>query len=101
MTEIDVPYKGGQSEVVPALLGGHVNMASALYPSVTEFVRAGKLRLLMYYSDQRYPDSPNVPAAAELGYRDAVLPAYTGLYIHRNTPERYQKNTFRCLQKDL
>ena len=91
VTTIDVPYKGGQPEVVAALLGGHVDMASVMYAGASEYVRAGKLRFLLYYSDQRYPDSPDVPAAAELGYRDTLLPAYTGLYIHRNTPERIQK----------
>jgi tripartite-type tricarboxylate transporter receptor subunit TctC len=91
VTTIDVPYKGGQVEAVTALLGGHVDMSSGFYAGSVEHIKAGKLKFLIYYTDQRYPDSPEVPCAAELGYRDAILPAYTGLYIHKNTPEHIKK----------
>ena len=91
VSTIDVPYKGGGNEYLPALLGGHVGMASVIYGSVVDQVRAGKVRFLMYYSDHRYQDTPDIPTIAELGYPDAVLPAYQAFFIHKNTPEYIKK----------
>lgn len=87
---IDVPYKG-TPEALAALLGGHVDAASLVYGAVSEQVRAGKVRYLMFYTDKRYKDLPNIPTALELGYPDAVLPTFFGLYVHKNTPENIRK----------
>lgn len=83
----DVPYKGSP-EALSALLGGHVLAASVPYGTVKDQVRAGCIRLLAFYSDQRYSDQPDIPSIAELGFPDAAkLMTYAGLYIHKNTPE--------------
>jgi tripartite-type tricarboxylate transporter receptor subunit TctC len=88
---IDVPFKGGAVEAATALMGGHVDLATVTHGAVVEHVRAGEVRYLMYYTDERYKDSPNVPTAAELGYLDAVVPSYTSLFIHKDTPENIKK----------
>ena len=49
--------------------------------------------------DKRYKDYPNVPTAAELGYPDAVLPTYVGLYIHKNTQENIKKTLLDVCKK--
>jgi tripartite-type tricarboxylate transporter receptor subunit TctC len=90
VTSIDVPYKG-TPEALAALLGGHVDAGSLPLGAASEQVRAGKARYLMFYTDKRYKDYPNVPTALELGYPDAVLPTYVGLYVHKNTPENIRK----------
>ena len=86
VTTIDVPYKG-TPEALSALLGGHVDAGSLVLGAVSEQVKAGKVRFLMFYTDKRFKDYPDVPTALELGYPDAVLPTYIGLYVHKNTPE--------------
>lgn len=87
---IDVPYKG-TPEALAALLGGHVDAGSLVYGALSDQVRAGKVRFLMFYTDKRYKDQPNVPTAFELGYPDAVLPTFFGLYAHKDTPENIRK----------
>ena len=95
---VDVPYKGG-AEALAAILGGHVDVGSSVYGVVSDQVKAGKVRLLMFYTDKRYKDYPNVPTAAELGYPDAVLPTYVGLYVHKNTPETIKKTLMDTCRK--
>ena len=99
VSTIDVPYKGGTSELIPALLGGHVDMGSTIYLTMVEQARAGKVRFLMWYSDRRYKDTPNVPAITELGYPDAFLPAYQTFFIHKNTPEHIKKILMDAFKK--
>jgi tripartite-type tricarboxylate transporter receptor subunit TctC len=95
---VDVPYKG-TSEVLVALLGGHVDAGSLAYGAVSEHVKAGKARYLMFYADKRFKDQPNVPTAVELGFPDAVLPTYFGLYVHKDTPEPIKKALVEVCKK--
>jgi tripartite-type tricarboxylate transporter receptor subunit TctC len=87
----DVPYKGSP-EVLTALLGGHIDAAAIPYGTAKESVRAGNIRYLCFYGEQRYHDQPNVPSVVELGYPDAArLATYVALYVHRNTPDDIKK----------
>lgn len=87
---IDVPYKG-VPETANALLGGHVEAVSGPYATFQEFIRGGKARYLMVYSDRRYTDLPNVPCAGELGFQQATsLAVYWGIYTHKDTPKEIQ-----------
>jgi tripartite-type tricarboxylate transporter receptor subunit TctC len=49
------------------------------------------IRYLMFFTDNRYNDPPDVPTAAELDYPEAILPTYVGLYVHKNTPDEIRK----------
>jgi tripartite-type tricarboxylate transporter receptor subunit TctC len=83
----DVPYKGSP-EALSALLGGHIHAASLPYGTVSDQIRAGKVRPLAFYSEKRYSDQPNVPCIVELGFPDAAkLMTYVAIYAHKNTPE--------------
>jgi len=85
---IEVFYKGGTPEQLPALLGGHVDVSASPYGSTKEHVLAGKLRYLVAFSDRRYSDLPGVPSAVELGFPEAAkLLTVNGLYAHKDTPE--------------
>jgi tripartite-type tricarboxylate transporter receptor subunit TctC len=84
---IDLPFKGSP-EALTALLGGHVHAASIPYGTGRDQIRAGKIRLLAFYAEQRYSDQPNIPCIVELGFPDAAkLMTYGAFYIHKNTPE--------------
>ncbi len=88
---VEVPYKGS-TEVLTALLGGHVNAGSVPYGTAKENVRAGQIRYLTFYSEQRYKDQQNVPSIAELGFPDAAkLSTYVAVFAHKNTPEPIKK----------
>ena len=84
----DVPYKGSP-EALSALLGGHIHAASLPYGTVSDQIRAGKVRPLAFYSEKRYSDQPSVPCIVELGFPDAAkLMTYVAIYAHKNTPEQ-------------
>ena len=85
-----IPFKG-TTEMVAALLGGHIDVATAAYGPTMEHIRAGKLRLLAVYDEKRYKESPNVPNIVELGYPKAWFPGLFGLFIHKDTPEPIKK----------
>jgi len=63
-----VPFKGG-SELMPAVLGGHVMVGSDLGWEATE--KAGKIRVLATFGRTGY--LPTVPTATELGYDVVVI----------------------------
>lgn len=100
---VDVPYKGS-NETLAALLGGHVDAISNPYGIAQDHVREGKVRALVFYSDQRYADQPNIPCAAELGYSDtAKLLTYVGIYCHKDTPQpvkQYLMTVFKKIYDD-
>ena len=82
----DVPYKGSP-EALSALLGGHIQAASLPYGTVSDQVKAGKVRPLAFYSEKRYADQPNVPCIVELGFPDAAkLMTYVAIYVRKDTP---------------
>ena len=97
---IEVFYKGGTPEQLPALLGGHVDVSASPYGSTKEHVLGGKLRYLVVFSDRRYNDLPGVPTAGELGFPEAgKLLTVNGLYAHKDTPESIKKTLLDAFKK--
>ena len=96
---IDIPYKG-PGEILSAVLGGHVDAMSQQHGSVLDQVKAGNLRYLVSYSDQRFSDTPNVPCTTELGFTDVgKLPTIFGVYAHKNTPEKIRETLINAFKK--
>lgn len=62
-----VMAKGG-SEAVVLTAGGHVKMGSGTVSSCLPGIRGGTLRPLAVTSRTRWPDLPDVPTTAEVGY---------------------------------
>jgi tripartite-type tricarboxylate transporter receptor subunit TctC len=79
-----VSYDGG-AEALVALLGGHVQAALLSLPQTLPHVRAGKLKALAYYAENRHPDLPDVPTAKEQGY-DRVLTVFKAFMAPKGTP---------------
>jgi tripartite-type tricarboxylate transporter receptor subunit TctC len=79
-----VSYDGG-AEALVGLLGGHVQAALLSLPQTLPHVKAGKLKALAYYADNRHPDLPDVPTAKEEGY-DRVLTVYKAYMAPKATP---------------
>jgi tripartite-type tricarboxylate transporter receptor subunit TctC len=85
-----IPFKG-TTEMVAALLGGHIDVATAAYGPTMDHIRAGKLRLIAVYDEKRYKETPDVPNIVELGFPKAWFEGLFGLYIHKDTPEPIKK----------
>ena len=97
-----VPYKGeaaaltdlvgGQIQMVPANLGGSINL-----------VKGGQIRALAVTSKERSPQLPDVPAVAEVvpGFENA---GWFGLMAPAGTPrdviEKVYRDTAKVLQSD-
>lgn len=54
------------SAIMASLLGGHIQAACTGWTGFGEHAKAGKLRLLVVFSDQRLPEFPDIPTAKEL-----------------------------------
>jgi tripartite-type tricarboxylate transporter receptor subunit TctC len=80
---VDVPYAAAQ--VVPNLLGGHVDVLVQLPGALAAQVKAGNVRLLATMIPARDPALPDVPTAKEQGI-DVSLEAWRGIAVPRGTP---------------
>jgi tripartite-type tricarboxylate transporter receptor subunit TctC len=94
---IDIPYKSSP-EQISALLGGHVDFAAMVYATGKTHMKAGSIRYLVMFSNQRYADPPDVPCAAELGFPEHII-TYSGIYVHKDTPEDIKKTLFEAFKK--
>jgi tripartite-type tricarboxylate transporter receptor subunit TctC len=63
-----VPF-GGAGEVVPNLLGGHVDLTVMSIPPLKSHVLSRKVRILASFSPKRPDDFPQIPTVAEKGYK--------------------------------
>jgi len=79
-----VPFKG-TSESVPALLGGHVDVAFSAYPSLSGAVGTKNITLLATNGAKRSAMAPDVPAVAEFIPGYAFAPTI-GIYARTGTP---------------
>ena len=80
---IEVPYAAAQ--VVPSLIGGHIDALVQLPGALATYVKAGTVRLLAALIPQRDPALPDVPTAIEQGVNVSVE-AWRGVAAPRGTP---------------
>jgi tripartite-type tricarboxylate transporter receptor subunit TctC len=81
-----VPFKGG-GEYVPALLGGHINFVVGTNIATLPQELAGKLRTLVFLSDNKMKALPNVPTASQLGIKGDYLDSWAGCFVATGTPK--------------
>jgi tripartite-type tricarboxylate transporter receptor subunit TctC len=79
----EVPF--GAAQVVPSLLGGHVDAVLQLPAALAAPVKQGQVRLLAVLIPQRDPALPGVPTAVEQGI-PVSLEAWRGIAVPRGTP---------------
>src|SRR5438105_1825325 len=79
----EVPF--GAAQVVPSLLGGHVDAVVQLPAALSAPVKQGQVRLLAVLIPDRDPALPDVPTAREQGI-DVSLEAWRGIAVPRGTP---------------
>ncbi len=79
-----IPFKG-TSKSVPALLGGHVDVAFSAYPSLSGAVGTKNITLLATNGAKRSAMAPDVPPVAEFIPGYAFAPTI-GVYARTGTP---------------
>jgi len=80
-----VPFKGSP-EILAAQLGKHVeaNVNTTTLPA--PHVKAGTLRMLLCFSEERLPDYPDVPSIKELGISDVGYESWRAVAVPKGVP---------------
>lgn len=81
---VEVPY--GAAQVVPSLLGGHVDALVQLPGALATHMKSGAVRVLAAVIPNRDPALPEVPTAREQGI-DVSLEAWRGVAVPKGTPK--------------
>jgi len=81
---IDVPF--GAAQVVPSLLGGHIDAVVQPPAALAAQARSGQVRVLAALVARRDPALPEVPTAREQGV-DIALEAWRGVAVPHGTPK--------------
>jgi tripartite-type tricarboxylate transporter receptor subunit TctC len=90
----EVPF--GAAQVVPSLLGGHVDAVVQLPAALSAPVKQGQVRMLAALIPARDPALPDVPTAKEQGI-DVSLEAWRGIAVPKGTP----RSTISILEKSI
>jgi tripartite-type tricarboxylate transporter receptor subunit TctC len=80
-----VPYRGA-APAINDLLGGHVDMLNADLPVLLPLVRAGSVKALALFADERSPLLPDVPTTTELDLPSVVIENWYGVLLPAGTP---------------
>jgi tripartite-type tricarboxylate transporter receptor subunit TctC len=81
---LDVPYSAAQ--VIPNLLGGHVDAMVQLPGALAGSIQSGAVRILATMTQRRDPMLPDTPTAQEQGV-DVALDAWRGVAVPKGTPK--------------
>ena len=84
-TVLHVPF--GAAQVVPSLLGGHVDVVVQLPGAVVPHVKSGTLRALGGLGSRRDPVFPDVPTAQEQGVKIMPMELWRGIAVPKGTPK--------------
>ncbi|HSI55095.1 MAG TPA: tripartite tricarboxylate transporter substrate binding protein [Ramlibacter sp.] len=79
-----IPFKG-ESDTIAALLGGHIDLATAGWQTVQAHVKAGQLEALGVAAPARVSEFPAVPTLREQGM-DLSLEFFQGLFAGKDVP---------------
>ena len=96
-----VAYKG-PTPMVTDLAGGHVPAGISLMDDMLRFHRAGSLKVIGVFSEQRTPVVPDIPTFVEQGYRNLHSESWQGVWGPARLPpaqvERMQNAIRRVLE---
>lgn len=80
-----VPFKGS-AEIMAAQLGRHVDADINTVTTFAQHAKAGSVRMLLCFSDERLPDYPDVPAVVELGISQAGIESWRAIAVPKGVP---------------
>ena len=82
---VHVPYKGSGLALI-GLVSGQVDLEILAVPAALPQIQAGRVRALAVLAPQRSAQLPNVPTAAEQGYKDFEISVWYGMLAPAVTP---------------
>ena len=82
-----VPYKA-DSQALPDLLAGNINVMFMFQASALPHIRSGKLRAIAVSTAQRSPLMPDLPTVAEAGVPSYDFNGWFGLFAPTGTPNQ-------------
>ena len=97
---VHVPFKGG-GPALAALLANHVNVLFETSLTVTEYAKAGKLRMLAVGSPKRSSAMPELPTMAESGFPGFSAENWYGVYVPAGTSREIVTRLNRDIVKAL
>lgn len=97
---VHVPYKGG-APLMTDLLGGHVHASFDGLPEHIEHHRAGRVRIIGHFSNERSPFVPEVPTVAEQGFKGVNAEVWFGMFAPAKTPPEVVKRIQDAVAKVL
>ena len=95
-----VPFSGG-GEVVPNLLGGHIDMTVLSIAPVKSLYTANKVRFLALFAPKRPAGFPHIPTIAEKGYKASNIATGIGLIGPKGLPQPIVKKWEDALEKTM
>lgn len=93
-----VVFKSG-AEVVTALAGGHIDLATQQYSEATGLILAKKVRGLAVVNPERLPGLPDVPPAKEVGYPNLNVYGWQGVSGPANLPKEVVEKWDKVLRE--
>ena len=96
-----VNFKGGDTEQVPALLGGHIEIAFDNAGTATPRVRTGEVRALAIADKERSKMLPDVATFGEKGYQNVVSSAFRSFLGPKGIPEAVVKKLEDAFKKTM
>ena len=82
-----VPYKGA-GPALTEVIGGSVPSGILSLFAASNHIKAGKLRAIAVFSEQRWPGAPEIPTVSESGCDDACYDIWLGLFAPAGTPSQ-------------
>ena len=103
LDKVAIVVHSGGGQAIQAILSGTVQLCSSSLAPAMPHIQSGTLKALAVLGEQRLRDLPDVPTAAELGYKDFTFDTYTALMAPAKTPpdvvSRLEKAALAALQK--
>jgi tripartite-type tricarboxylate transporter receptor subunit TctC len=93
-----IPFSSG-GEALPALLGGHVDMATSTLATFGPSIKGGMVRALAVTSKTRHPEFPEIPTTADLGHPYISFYPWIGLLAPAGIPASVQNILVPAIEK--
>ena len=91
-----IPYNGNAPALTDLLAG---TIDSLIEVNGFPHVKAGKLKMVAMFTEQRHPDFPDVPTINELGYAPANTPIWQGFYGPMGIPEEIRVKMHKAVSE--
>lgn len=96
----EVQYKG-DSDLITAVLGGHLPMASVTEVAAAPLIESGKMRALVTFGQTRSSNFPDVPTFKEQGYDVPIQVPVGIIFAPKGTPQAIRQTLHDAIKKAL